>query len=161
MKTLWTPWRMEHVGGKLDKIEGCLFEPESEDDPNRLLLYLDSQVVVLLNQFPYANGHLLVAPRRHVPCITDLDEEELMALMSMVQKATAIIKNTFSPSGVNVGCNIGASAGAGIADHLHFHIIPRWDGDHNFMATIAEVRTIPQHIETTYSLLRPLFAGLQ
>lgn len=161
MKTLWTPWRMDHVSGKLDKIEGCLFEPEGEDDPNRLLLYLDSQVVVLLNQFPYANGHLLVAPRRHVPCITDLDEKELSALMLIVQKATTIIKETFSPSGINVGCNIGTSAGAGIADHLHFHIIPRWDGDHNFMTTIAEVRTIPQHIETTYRILYPLFARLK
>lgn len=161
MKTLWTPWRMEHVTGKLKKIEGCLFEPEDINDKDRLVLHCDDTVVVLLNQFPYANGHLLVAPRRHVPCITDLHAHEGADLMLMVQKSAAIIKDNFSPNGLNIGCNIGSCAGAGIADHLHFHIIPRWDGDHNFMTTLAEVRTIPQHIEETYALLRPLFADLK
>lgn len=162
MKTLWTPWRMQHVTGEAPKVTGCLFEPNTDEtyDKELLLLYQDSSTVVLLNRFPYANGHLLVAPKAHVACITDLTAEENASLMDMVQKSTTILKEVLSPHGLNIGCNIGSCAGAGIADHLHFHIIPRWDGDHNFMTPLAEVRTIPQHIETTFDLLLPRFQQL-
>lgn len=162
MKTIWTPWRMDHVTGNAPKVEGCLFEPTGSEQNNKelLLLYQDELVVVLLNRFPYANGHLLIAPKSHLSCITKLDAAENNALMSMVQQASSILKKTFSPDGLNIGCNIGACAGAGIANHLHFHIIPRWQGDHNFMTPLAEVRTIPQHIETTFDLLLPHFNTL-
>ncbi len=162
MKTLWTPWRMEHVLGKAPKVDGCLFEPPGDTgfDEEALLLFRDPKVVVLLNRFPYANGHLLVAPRRHVDCLTDLTTEENAALMDMIQQCTAILKIHFTPDGMNIGCNIGASAGAGISDHLHFHIIPRWDGDHNFMTVLAEVRTIPEHIQATYTRLLSDFIDL-
>lgn len=162
MKTIWTPWRMEHVTGNAPKVQGCLFEPAGDEQYNKelLLLYRDHSVVVLLNRFPYANGHLLIAPTSHVSCITELTADDNCALMNMVQQASAILKEIFSPDGLNIGCNIGACAGAGIADHLHFHIIPRWQGDHNFMTPLAEVRTIPQHIETTFDLLLPHFKAL-
>lgn len=162
MKTLWTPWRMEHVLGKAPRVEGCLFEPpgESHYDLDYLLLYRDNGVVVLLNRFPYANGHLLIAPVKHVSCVTQLTPEDGAALINMVQKSTDILKRLLSPHGLNIGCNIGEAAGAGIADHLHFHIIPRWNGDHNFMTPMAEVRTIPEHIQATFELLLPTFQDL-
>lgn len=155
MKTLWTPWRMDHVLGKVPRKAGCLFEPPGTDRSNieELLLYRDPQTVVLLNRFPYANGHLLVAPCRHVSCLTELSQEEATRLMKMLQKSTTILKEHFSCDGINIGCNIGESAGAGIADHLHFHLVPRWSGDHNYMTVVAEIRTIPEHIETTFDQL--------
>lgn len=153
---------MDHVLGKAPKDEGCLFEPpgKSRSSRNRLLLYRDLYTVVLLNRFPYANGHLLVAPVRHVSCITELAPEESGALMTMVQHATAIQKKVLCPDGINIGCNIGKVAGAGIADHLHLHLVPRWDGDHNFITVTADIRTIPEHIETTFDNLLPYFNAL-
>jgi ATP adenylyltransferase len=162
MKTLWSPWRVEHVQGNATKPDGCLFEPEGDCNASKnfLLLYRDQHSVVLLNRFPYTNGHLLVAPVRHINCITNLTNAENCALMEMVQKATAILKSQLQPDGFNIGCNIGATAGAGIADHLHFHIVPRWDGDHNFISVIAEIRTIPEHIDATFDKLLPYFLDL-
>lgn len=162
MKTFWTPWRIEHVTGNIKKPEGCLFEPEgnSSSDKKELLLYRDSANVVLLNRFPYANGHLLVAPASHIDCLTGLDERELCSLMMMIKKASKILKAHLHPDGLNIGCNIGATAGAGIADHLHFHIVPRWDGDHNFISVISELRTIPEHIDQTFDQLLPDFQKL-
>ncbi len=159
MKTLWTPWRMEHVLGKAPKAEGCIFEPPgtASYDKHSLLLYRDKWRVVLLNRFPYANGHLLVAPTRHLADLTELTLQEQGKLMQMITKCCTIIRVTLAPDGLNVGLNLGQTAGAGIADHLHFHIVPRWDGDHNFMTVCAEVRTIPQHIETTFDNLLPHF----
>lgn len=162
MKTLWTPWRLEHVLGNGRKPGGCLFEPEGNRSTSKeaLLLYRDSRTLVLLNRFPYTNGHLLVAPIRHLSCITELTTAENSALMNTVKEATAILKKQLKPDGFNIGCNIGATAGAGIADHLHVHIVPRWDGDHNFICVIAEIRTIPEHIDATFDKLLPDFLEL-
>ncbi len=162
MKTLMAPWRMEHVEGKAAKISGCLFEPEGTGsfDKETLLLYRDRQTLVLLNRFPYTNGHLLVAPVRHLACLTDLTGDEQTALMAMVTTATRIVRETLRPDGFNVGCNLGEVAGAGIADHLHFHIVPRWEGDHNFMTVLADVRSIPEHLLTTFDRLLPHFEEL-
>ena len=163
MKTLWTPWRMEHVLGKTPKVKGCIFEPPgtASHDKQSLLLHRDKWTVVLLNRFPYANGHLLVAPTRHLADLTELTLQEQGKLMQMITHCCTIIRTTLTPDGLNVGLNLGKTAGAGIADHLHFHIVPRWDGDHNFMAVCAEVRTIPQHIETTFDNLLPHFLKKQ
>lgn len=162
MKTFWTPWRIEHVLGKAPKTGSCLFEPEGNApaDKDLLLLFRDRFSLVLLNRFPYANGHLLVAPTRHTGCITELSAGENLALMETVKAATAILKAHLNPDGFNIGCNIGAVAGAGIADHLHYHIVPRWDGDHNFITVLAEIRTIPEHIADTYDRLLPDFQAL-
>jgi len=163
MKNLWTPWRIEHVLGKTDQSNTCLFEPEGDSISNKeeLLLYRDKSVVVLLNRFPYTNGHLLIAPRRHIDCLTKLHIAETQSLATMVQNATAILKKHLKPDGFNIGCNIGATAGAGIADHLHYHIVPRWDGDHNFISVIADIRTIPEHINHTFDKLLPEFLSLK
>ncbi len=162
MKTLWAPWRMEHVEGTAAKVSGCLFEPQGQTscDRDTLLLYRDTQTLVLLNRFPYTNGHLLVAPVRHLACITDLKPDEQSGLMAMLASATRIVRECLQPDGLNVGCNLGEAAGAGIADHLHFHIVPRWEGDHNFMAVLAEVRSVPEHLLTTYDRLLPAFQEL-
>jgi ATP adenylyltransferase len=159
MKTLWTPWRIEHVLGTAVKSTGCIFEPtgHSPADKAQLLLYRDDQVVVLLNRFPYSNGHILVAPIRHVACLTELSQQESTSVMIMIQKATTLLNKHLKPEGFNIGCNVGAIAGAGIADHLHFHIVPRWNGDHNFITVLADIRTIPEHIEATYDKLAPDF----
>ena len=162
MKTLWTPWRLDHVLGNATRTTHCIFEPEgtAAADKGQLLLYRDNDAIVLLNRFPYANGHLLVAPAKHVDCITELSEEDNSTLMTMVAAATAIIKKHLNPDGFNIGCNIGATAGAGIADHVHVHIVPRWDGDHNFITVISELRTIPEHIEATFDRFAPDFLDL-
>ena len=155
MKSLMAPWRMEHVEGKATKVSGCLFEPPgtSSFDKELLMLYRDTENIVLLNRFPYTNGHLLVAPIRHIACITELTIPEQSSLMCIVSAATQIIRDHLQPDGLNVGCNLGSVAGAGIADHLHFHIVPRWEGDHNFMTVLADVRSIPEHLLTTYDKL--------
>lgn len=162
MKTLWTPWRIEHVLGKTKKPTGCIFEPDGHAcaDKKQLLLYRDPFVVVLLNRFPYSNGHLLVAPTRHVTCITELSQQESSAVMEMMKKSTSLLTKHLSPDGFNIGCNLGTVAGAGIADHIHFHIVPRWSGDHNFISVLADIRTIPEHIEMTFDRLCPDFLSL-
>ena len=154
-KNLWTPWRMEHVLGRAKKITGCLFEPpgESSSDLEYLLLFRDSLTVVLLNRFPYANGHLLVAPRRHLADITELTDRENMAIMTVLQQSCTLLRTHLQPDGFNIGLNLGSIAGAGISDHLHFHVVPRWQGDHNFMTVTADIRTIPEHIEHTFQRL--------
>ncbi len=153
---------MEHVLGLAEKPEGCLFEPPGTlaQDKKHLLLYRDPRLVVLLNRFPYANGHLLVAPRRHLADITELNSSENRVLMTMLSDCSSILRRRLHPDGLNIGLNLGKVAGAGIADHLHFHIVPRWQDDHNFMTVCAEIRTIPQHIETTFNLLGPDFKQL-
>ncbi len=162
MKTLWTPWRMEHVLGSAPKITGCLFEPPgtSSADKAYLLLFRDKWTVVLLNRFPYANGHLLLAPRRHLAELEELDSDENLHLMEMLASCCTILRQQLHPDGINIGLNLGKTAGAGIADHLHFHLVPRWEGDHNFITVCAEIRTIPQHIEQTFDLLSPMFGKL-
>lgn len=154
---------MDHVSGKIPQEDGCLFEPETRysHDKSRLLLRRTENTVVLLNRFPYANGHLLVAPARHVACITELTFSENAQLMEMIKQSAIILKKNLTPDGLNVGCNIGAAAGAGIADHLHFHLIPRWEGDHNFMTVLEDIRTIPEHIEATFDRLLPDFLKIK
>lgn len=162
MRTLWTPWRMEHILGTAPKTTGCLFEPPGCEfqDKKHLLLFRDALTVVLLNRFPYANGHLLLAPRRHLADPTELLGEENLRLMEMLSACCVILRRHLQPQGINIGVNLGKCAGAGIADHLHFHLVPRWEGDHNFMTVCAEIRTIPQHIDQTFDLLRPDFQSL-
>lgn len=140
----------------------CLFEPEGDQPHSRklLVLYRDSGRLCLLNRFPYANGHLLVAPVRHAACVTDLEPKELHEVNDLVQQATQILREELAPDGFNIGLNLGRVAGAGIDDHLHYHIVPRWQDDHNFMTVLAEIRTIPEHLEITYDRLLPHFQRL-
>jgi len=159
MKPLWTPWRIEHVRGTTEAETRCLFEPPGTKShvKQHLLLYRDPHALCLLNRFPYSNGHLLVAPTRHVSCLTELTPSETAPVMELVSRATSILKDQLRPDGFNIGVNIGSDAGAGISDHLHFHIVPRWRGDHNFISVLADIRTIPEHIDNTFDRLLPHF----
>ena len=162
MKNLWTPWRMAYIQKKDAEGNGCIFEAgkEKKYEKESLLLYRDSLTVVFLNRFPYANGHLLLAPSRHIGDINDLVPGESASLFGMIRESVAILRKHKYPDGFNVGLNLGTVAGAGHPDHLHFHVVPRWDGDHNFMTVLAEVRTVPEHIEETFDQLLPDFQEL-
>ncbi len=159
MKTLWNPWREEHVCGMAERYDFCIFEPPTTDSFNKeyLLLYQDAAAIVLLNRFPYANGHLLIAPRRHIADIVELTPQENSVIMMLLQKSSTILRKHLRCDGINIGCNLGETAGAGIASHLHFHLVPRWEGDHNFITVVGEIRTIPIHIERTFDQLLPDF----
>jgi ATP adenylyltransferase len=141
------------------KEEGCIFCPgkNRDKDPERLILHVGSLTMVMMNRFPYNNGHLLVAPIRHVPGLEDLTDEETLDLLRVVRKAIHVLKVVMQPEGFNVGLNLGRVAGAGMEEHMHFHIVPRWGGDTNFMTVLEDVRVIPEHIEETYTKIRPLF----
>ncbi|QER41743.1 HIT domain-containing protein [Thermodesulfobacterium sp. TA1] len=160
-KILWAPWRGEYVSGKKDP--GCIFcPPEGElPDEERLILYRDHLVLVIMNKFPYNSGHLLVSPRRHVAELEELTSEEITAMMRMAQEAIKILKEVFKPHGFNVGFNLGKVAGAGYPDHLHLQIVPRWDGDVNFLAVLDEIRVISQHLLTQYHTLFPYFQKIK
>jgi ATP adenylyltransferase len=113
--------------------------------------------MIIMNRFPYINGHLLVSPVRHVPDLSALSREETFDLLDMVSKAVTVLKKVMSPEGFNIGLNLGKVAGAGVDSHIHFHIVPRWGGDTNYMSVLAEVRVIPEHIKNTYNKLLPHF----
>lgn len=162
MKNLWTPWRMDYILGKEGDDEGCIFDKarNRRHAKEHLILYRDPLTVVLMNRFPYANGHLLVAPARHVAELADLTPEENAALLGMISKSVAILETHCLPHGFNIGLNLGRAAGAGLAEHLHFHIVPRWEGDHSFITVLSEIRTIPEHIARTFDRLLPDFTAL-
>jgi ATP adenylyltransferase len=154
---------MSYISGQAGCHDGCIFDfsKDVSFDKEALLLYKGRYSEVLLNRFPYANGHLLVAPVRHVADLTDLSPAESADLMTILQESTTILRRYLHPDGLNVGLNLGAVAGAGQADHLHFHIVPRWEGDHNFMTVTADIRSIPQHIDHTFTDLLPDFQALR
>lgn len=154
MKTMWAPWRMEYILG--DKDKGCIFcKALSENDD--LTLFKGKGTMVVMNKYPYINGHLLVAPVRHLSSLGSLDKEEMGELLLAVERSIAILKKVMNPDGFNVGLNLGRVAGAGVEEHLHFHIVPRWFGDTNALTVFADVRVIPEHIQATYSNLKPEF----
>lgn len=160
MKPLWAPWRMEYILSD-QKGSGCIFCPgdHRDRDEERLILYVGPLSMVMMNRFPYINGHLLVAPVRHVPDLDGLSNEETMDLLLMVRRSIGVLKKVMGPEGFNVGLNLGRVAGAGVEEHMHFHIVPRWNGDTNYMTVFGEVRVIPEHIEETYQKLLPYFKG--
>jgi ATP adenylyltransferase len=139
----------------------CIFCAAPGGDPReRLLLGTTRASIVMLNRYPYQNGHLMVAPRRHTPDLPGMPADEHAELAETLRRALASIAQAFRPEGFNVGLNVGACAGAGVLDHLHWHIVPRWSGDTNFMPALADVRVMPQHLLDTYDRLRPAFAWL-
>jgi len=161
MEVLWAPWRMTYILSD-KKAAGCIFCPGDDrtGDEDRLILYVGSFTMVIMNMYPYNNGHLLVAPIPHVPDLESLSEEETLELLLMVRKSINILKKLMNPEGFNVGLNLGLVAGAGVEDHMHFHIVPRWNGDTNFMTVHGDVRVIPEHIRETYKNLRPHFDNI-
>ena len=161
MENLWAPWRMSYILEK-EKPEGCIFcmatDGKGADD---LVLGVGRLSLVMMNKYPYNNGHLLVAPKRHLPNLDQLSGEEMADLLATVRRATHALKKVMNPEGFNVGLNLGRVAGAGIEEHMHFHVVPRWGGDTNFMTLFGEVRVIPEHIQATYEKLKPFFVDMQ
>ena len=154
---LWAPWRMEYILGP--KADACIFcLPESrEEDKERLVLHRGRSVFVVMNRYPYNCGHLMVAPFRHVGDYCDLQTEEYSELFATSQRCVSVLLRQCSPQGFNLGFNLGAAASAGIKEHLHYHVVPRWNGDSSFMAVLGETRTFPQYLEETYLQLKPHF----
>jgi ATP adenylyltransferase len=146
-RPLWAPWRIEYITGP--KSDQCIF---CEPDPAHLV-ERGERCFALLNAFPYAPGHVMVAPNRHVGDLEDLDDGELLELMQLAQRLVAAQRSAMNPDGFNMGLNLGKVAGAGIADHLHLHVVPRWEGDNNFMPVLSDTRVIPQALEETHRVL--------
>jgi len=158
MKTMWAPWRIEYILGAKDK--GCVFCNALGASPE-LTLFKGADTMVVMNKYPYINGHLLVAPVRHIAALDELSQQEMGVLLSTVQQSVAALKKAMRPEGFNVGLNLGRVAGAGVEEHLHFHIVPRWSGDTNALAVFADIRVIPQHLRETYALLKPHFESIR
>jgi len=154
MKTMWAPWRMEYILGEKDG--GCIFCRALSDQDN-LTLFKGKVTMVVMNKYPYINGHLLVAPTRHLSLLEQLKKNEMGDLLETVEKSVGILKKVMNPDGFNVGLNLGKVAGAGVEEHLHFHIVPRWFGDTNALTVFADVRVIPEHLQATFNNLKPHF----
>jgi len=157
---LYSPWRMEYINSQ--KKDGCIFcleHPEKEDEKH-LILFRSEYSFVIMNMYPYNNGHLMVIPKRHISSLLSLNDDERNDLFALVQKTTGIIEEYYHPDGINIGMNIGKAAGAGIDEHIHVHIVPRWSGDVNFMTSIGEVRVIPEKFENAYQRLKEQFDKL-
>ncbi len=162
MKQIWAPWRMVYIGG--DHGDECVFCEKASSDQNEdeanLVLLRGEKTFVIMNLYPYINGHLLIVPKRHVGEIEDLTEEEMMELFKMTQKMVRVLR-AFNPQGFNVGVNIGRVAGAGVPGHFHIHVVPRWSGDTNFMPVLGDVRVISESLEGTYKKLKQSLADLE
>jgi ATP adenylyltransferase len=158
MKHLWAPWRMTYIQEGIDETE-CLFCSllALEDGPDNLILFRREHAFVILNRYPYTNGHSMVVPYRHTPSLDGLDAEILLDMIQLTQLSTRILHQAYQTDGFNIGANIGEAAGAGVREHVHIHIVPRWHGDTNFMATTAETRVIPEDLLETYEKLHQLW----
>lgn len=159
MKALWAPWRIDYIlGGKEKECIFCV-KPKEARDVENLILHRGALNFVIMNLYPYNSGHLMVVPYRHIDKMTDLTPEEGADMMEVVKKCVAVLDARFRPQGYNIGLNQMAAAGAGIDEHIHMHIVPRWHGDTNFMPAIGETKVMPQHIADTYAALAGGFSG--
>jgi ATP adenylyltransferase len=148
-KPLWAPWRLEYIASA-DEQEGCVFcEAAAGDDEERLVVHRGERAFVVLNKFPYSSGHLMVAPYRHVGEFGDLTDEEALEVHRLGERGLAALAETYRPQGYNLGWNLGRIAGAGVVDHVHLHVVPRWAGDTNFMPVLADVKVLPEHLAET------------
>ncbi len=159
MKRIWAPWRLEYI---LSPDEGCCvfcLDDDRGDDAAQLVLARGDHAFVIMNRYPYSSGHLLVAPYRHLNDPADLEPAEVQELHNLMVAGQTALRSCCAAEGFNIGWNVGAAGGAGIADHIHMHIVPRWTGDTNFMPVLAEMRVVPQHLEATYACLLPAFSA--
>ena len=157
MKHIWAPWRMRYI--LMDKPEGCILceKPGESNDAHNYILYRGKKNFVILNCYPYNPGHLMIAPYRHVASVEELTRVELSEHFEMVSQSVKLLKGVLNPEGFNIGMNLGKTAGAGIVDHCHTHIVPRWPGDTNFMSVLDDVRVIPEALAETYNKLKDKF----
>jgi ATP adenylyltransferase len=154
MERLWAPWRMEYIKAADDE-PGCVFcSAVSGDEAERLVVRRGTHVVALLNKFPYSSGHFMVAPVRHVGDYGELTDDEVLELHRFASAGMGALAEAYGPQGYNVGWNLGRIAGAGVVDHVHLHVVPRWAGDTNFMPVLADVKVLPEHLEATRQKLR-------
>jgi ATP adenylyltransferase len=158
MDRLYSPWRYGYVTNTSQPPDGCVFCGAAAADP--LVVARGTAAFVILNLYPYNSGHLMVVPVRHVASLAELSSDELRELMLLVQRAEIAITEVYGPQGINVGLNLGRAAGAGIADHLHVHLVPRWVGDTNFMSVVGETRVLPEEVPASAARLRPVFERL-
>jgi ATP adenylyltransferase len=155
-RPLWAPWRLEYVQ-QADEVEGCVFCAEAAgelDGDASLLIRRGNAAIAILNKYPYSSGHLMVAPVRHLGSIADLEDEEALEIHRLAVSGVRALRDTYGPDGFNLGWNLGHVAGAGIADHVHVHVVPRWSGDTNFMPVLADVKVLPEHLLRTRDRLR-------
>ncbi len=157
---LWAPWRIEYITNP--KEEGCFLcnYPKEQNDVDRLILYRGKYSFVIMNFYPYNNGHLMIAPYQHTSEISDLDTDTRIEIFGLLDKSVAILRETINAEGFNIGLNLGAVAGAGIKDHLHWHIVPRWQGDTNFMPVLGHTKVLSEGLKETYMKLRKKFAEI-
>ena len=156
MNKLWAPWRINYVKHKV-KTKGCVFCQAKKNNSGDYVIFKTKKSICLLNIYPYNNGHVMVAPYRHIKSIDLLTEAELIDLMKLVTRTKTNIDKKLKPHGYNIGMNIGKVAGAGFAGHIHIHIVPRWMGDTNFMPVVADVRVIPEAVDATYQRMKKEF----
>jgi ATP adenylyltransferase len=156
---LWAPWRLEYI--KSEKPDECIFcrALASDDDAGHYVVNRGEHAFVMLNAYPYTNGHVMVSPYRHVPSLEELDEPTLLELMTLVRSSMGAIRDAYGPEGFNIGVNQGKVAGAGVEEHVHMHVVPRWGGDTNFMPVIADTRVLPQSLEDSYRELTASWPG--
>jgi ATP adenylyltransferase len=155
MDYLWTPWRYQYVT-KTGELAACVFcaAAQPSDDRESLVVHRATHNFIILNRFPYTSGHIMVVPYRHVATLEEVAYEALVEMISLAQDSERRLRAIYHPEGLNLGMNIGKSAGAGIAGHLHLHILPRWTGDTNFMTVVSETRVLPEDLEVTWARLR-------
>jgi ATP adenylyltransferase len=154
---IWAPWRLAYVkDASKDDADECIFctKPAEDDDEANLIVHRGELCFVILNLYPYTNGHLMIAPFEHHASITDLGAETIAEMMWLAQRAMTVLEERYSPHGYNVGFNQGRVAGAGVEHHIHMHVVPRWGGDTNFMPVLADTRVMPQTLDQTYETLR-------
>ena len=154
MERLWAPWRMRYIENA-DNDDGCIFctKPAENEDAENLIVLRGEYAFIIMNAFPYSNGHLMVSPFQHTSSLDELSDAEMLDLMNLTRRSVNLLKAAFKPDGFNIGINMGRIAGAGIADHVHIHIVPRWGGDTNFMTVLGDVRVIPESLEVVYQRL--------
>lgn len=160
MEHLWALWRMEYILNEKEK--GCIFcqKPNQRRDRENLLLYRGKYNLVMMNLYPYNPGHLMVAPYRHINRLDMLNDEEMLEHFRLVDRCVTVLREAMNPDGFNIGLNLGKVAGAGIEDHIHTHIVPRWNGDTNFMPVISDTRVVPEALDATYAKLVGKFTDL-
>ena len=157
---LYTPWRLAYVTGAAKSADCVFCAAVANGDADPLIVFRGATCFVILNLFPYNNGHLMVVPHRHIASLVDATPDELSEMMELTRRSEIALREAFSPQGMNMGLNLGKAAGAGILEHIHLHVVPRWNGDTNFMTIVGETRVLPQELPVTADRLRPIFERL-
>ena len=160
LERLYTPWRLAYVTGDAKSADCVFCAALTSEDADPLIVFRGSTCFVILNLFPYNNGHLMVVPNRHISSLVDATADERCEMMDLARLSEMALREAFSPQGINMGLNLGKAAGAGILDHLHLHAVPRWTGDTNFMTVVGQTRVLPQELPVTAEKLRPIFMRL-